>query len=392
MITVKARPRSSSGAPRWTSSALQTTAAPLPSPRATTQRGATQTFGATAAAPTPSAISADATRRRRRRAARRSSHVPARQAADRRGRCPSPPKSRPKPKSPASNDSFARTTSATLTPRCASIATSRRRARSAARASGGRRAKPSREVAPVAAARGAAPPAAAAPGSGRSAAPRRRTCTALTQYARSGPRRRRARRRASGPSVQRQVLDRLEQRVRARQVLVRDEVRQPRVDRRPEEAGREAGDGRERDDLRRRSSRTGARRRRRAGRGRRRPSAAAREPVDERPEQEPDRDRRQEVGDQQRRDPRARVRPVARRRRRARRARAGARARSRASRGRGSRKLGARAEELELAAGSDGRRTAVERHSAPPSSAGSSAVARAAVRPRRTRSRPACRP
>ena len=35
MSTVKARPRSGSGAPRWTSSALQTTAAPFPAPETT---------------------------------------------------------------------------------------------------------------------------------------------------------------------------------------------------------------------------------------------------------------------------------------------------------------------------------------------------------------------
>ena len=54
--TANARPRSSSGAPRWTSSALQTTAEPLPHPSTTTQAAATQTFGATAAAPIPITI------------------------------------------------------------------------------------------------------------------------------------------------------------------------------------------------------------------------------------------------------------------------------------------------------------------------------------------------
>ena len=41
MITVNARPRSSSGAPRWMKSALQTTAAPLPNDPATTATTAT---------------------------------------------------------------------------------------------------------------------------------------------------------------------------------------------------------------------------------------------------------------------------------------------------------------------------------------------------------------
>src|SRR5512132_31159 len=54
--TVNALPRNRSGAPRWTSSALQTIAAPLPAPETITQTAATQTLGDTAAAATPSAI------------------------------------------------------------------------------------------------------------------------------------------------------------------------------------------------------------------------------------------------------------------------------------------------------------------------------------------------
>ena len=51
-------------------------------------------------------------------------------------------------------------------------------------------------------------------------------------------------------------------------VLVGDEVRHAGVHGRAEEAGRDPGDGRERDDRRRRCRRTGARRRPRRGRGR----------------------------------------------------------------------------------------------------------------------------
>ena len=58
MITVKARPLSSSGAPRWTSSALLTTAAPLPTAPMTTPTTATASTGATAAMPMPIPISA----------------------------------------------------------------------------------------------------------------------------------------------------------------------------------------------------------------------------------------------------------------------------------------------------------------------------------------------
>ena len=110
-----------------------------------------------------------------------------------------------------------------------------------------------------------------------------------------------------GTGGRRQVLGRLEERVRTRQVLVADEVRQPGVDGRPEDAGREPGGGRERDDLAR------ARRERQRGEdaepgeigGDHQP--AAREAVDERAEDEPDGDRRQEVGDQERAHPSARM-------------------------------------------------------------------------------------
>src|SRR5438445_4780694 len=57
IIIANARPRRASGAPRWTSSALQTIAEPFPQPATITEADATQTFGAAAAPPIPSAIS-----------------------------------------------------------------------------------------------------------------------------------------------------------------------------------------------------------------------------------------------------------------------------------------------------------------------------------------------
>ena len=55
MITVKARPRTRSGAPRWTSVMFATTAPPFPKPTSTIAATPTQTFGATAAQPSPTA-------------------------------------------------------------------------------------------------------------------------------------------------------------------------------------------------------------------------------------------------------------------------------------------------------------------------------------------------
>ena len=57
MITVNARPRSASGAPRWTRSELQTTATPFPRPATTTQAPRSRRSATIAAAPMPSAIS-----------------------------------------------------------------------------------------------------------------------------------------------------------------------------------------------------------------------------------------------------------------------------------------------------------------------------------------------
>ena len=126
---------------------------------------------------------------------------------------------------------------------------------------------------------------------------------------------RRAVRRNQNPADQRpqrpaQVLDPLEQRVGAGQLLVGDEVRDPRVDGRAEEAGRETGHRCQADD----------RRRVRRERQRREDpdphgvggdhQRAALEAVEERPEQEPDHDRRQELDDEDGSDPGAGVRPL----------------------------------------------------------------------------------
>jgi len=54
--TANARPRSASGAPRWTSSELQTIAEPFPQPETTAHAEATQTFGDAAAPAIPAAI------------------------------------------------------------------------------------------------------------------------------------------------------------------------------------------------------------------------------------------------------------------------------------------------------------------------------------------------
>ena len=84
----------------------------------------------------------------------------------------------------------------------------------------------------------------------------------------------------------------------------------PAYDRRAEEAGRDPDDARERDDRRRAVCE-----REHAEHGRTREigddqQAPPREPVDERREQQPDQDDRQEVGDQERADPGARARAV----------------------------------------------------------------------------------
>ena len=97
------------------------------------------------------------------------------------------------------------------------------------------------------------------------------------------------------------MLGQPQQGVRARQVFDGDEVGQPRVHGRPGEAGGDAGDERERDDLARRD------REREQDEDDQTDDVGAdeqplpREAVDERTEQEPDGDRRQEIGDQQRR-------------------------------------------------------------------------------------------
>ena len=121
MSTVNARPRSASGAPRCTSSALQTTVAPLPAPETTTQIAATQTLGEIAASPAPTAISASeppyTSRVRRRSRSGPAARLPAASPK------PAVATSRPNPKSPAWNEILASTTSETFTPAFAIMAT-----------------------------------------------------------------------------------------------------------------------------------------------------------------------------------------------------------------------------------------------------------------------------
>ena len=80
-----------------------------------------------------------------------------------------------------------------------------------------------------------------------------------------------------------EAVDGEQEPVRLREVAVVDEVRQPRVDGRPEEAGREAATAASTTIASALGRRTAARGRRRGGRGRLRPSATGAEAVDERP-------------------------------------------------------------------------------------------------------------
>ena len=126
---------------------------------------------------------------------------------------------------------------------------------------------------------------------------------------------RRAGRRDQDPADQRpqrpaQVLDPLEQRVGAGQLLVGDEVRNPGVDGRAEEAGRETGH-RCKGDHGRRVRREGQRDEDPDPHGVRADhQRAALEPVEKRPEQEPDHDGRQELDDEDGGNPGAGVRPL----------------------------------------------------------------------------------
>ncbi len=118
---MKTRPRIASGAPRCTKSALQTTAIPFPTPETMTQAAAIQTFGDSAAAPTPRASSpnpapyTDAS-------SRCSIQAPTLRLPTTRPR-PALASSRPYPKSPASNETLASTTSPTFTPAFPTMAT-----------------------------------------------------------------------------------------------------------------------------------------------------------------------------------------------------------------------------------------------------------------------------
>ena len=107
-----------------------------------------------------------------------------------------------------------------------------------------------------------------------------------------------------------EILDALEEAVRLRELLRRDQVRQPRSRGGLEETGREPGDRGERDDgggVRRERQRDEDRRTSDVGPDHQR---AAREPVDQRPQREPDDDRRRELDHHQGRDPKPRMRPV----------------------------------------------------------------------------------
>ena len=116
---------------------------------------------------------------------------------------------------------------------------------------------------------------------------------------------------SSVPASDRQLVGGAQQRVRAAAGLRRDEVRQARVGGRPGEAGGDAGDERERDDLprlhgeRRAATNTASRTRSAPTSSRLRESRST-----SGPSRRPIATAGQEVGDQQRADPHAGVRPV----------------------------------------------------------------------------------
>ena len=111
--------------------------------------------------------------------------------------------------------------------------------------------------------------------------------------------------RSAGDGTERpgQVVGALEQRVGGGEIAVLNEIRQPCVDRRPEETRGHADDSGQHHDLGR------ARRERQDGEGSETDEvgvdhqAPPREPVDERADEQPDREGRKQVGDQERRDP-----------------------------------------------------------------------------------------
>ena len=110
----------------------------------------------------------------------------------------------------------------------------------------------------------------------------------------------------SGPIAQVRFSIALDQRrSRSGRSRVVDEVRQPRVDGRAEEARADPGERGQGDDHRRRWSRTGSAQKIAArSRSAADHQALAREPVDERAGEQPDHDRGQDVRDQERADPR----------------------------------------------------------------------------------------
>jgi hypothetical protein len=99
------------------------------------------------------------------------------------------------------------------------------------------------------------------------------------------------------------VLHRLQQRIRLGQLILRHEVRDTRIDRRPEETGRKPGDERkshDAGDARRKRQRTEDRCAKQVGADHQQPPV---EPVEQRPERESHEDRRQELDDEHRSDP-----------------------------------------------------------------------------------------
>ena len=132
----------------------------------------------------------------------------------------------------------------------------------------------------------------------------------MIPYAADGPAAAVSRPPTTGPTIQLAFSTVCRSAFACGQLLLAHEVRHAGVDRRPEEAGREAGDEREPDDgggIRRERQRDEHADAQSVGRDHQR---AALEPVEQRPEQEPDDDRRQELDDEHRTDPEPGVRPV----------------------------------------------------------------------------------
>ena len=223
---------------------------------------------------------------------------------------PLPAQSSPNPKSPALNDTFASTTSETFISATISIARFQETSTAISARERAHDLDPLGHVPPVPAALDAPLLEHGAPGYG--AAARRRS----RSWPRSGRRRRRRRRprRRSRPSSVPIVIVSCSASAAASSPAAgrRPATRfgSPAYAAGPGEPGGDAGDERERDDLPRADGEDEEDERAQADEVGADQQPLAREPVDERAEQQPDRDRRQEVGDQQRADPHARVRAV----------------------------------------------------------------------------------